>query len=156
MSNKLKFLKSSFLVFFNAFLKLCGLAFLLLILLNYAPSIRANAISIITAVGTVFIPIAIYNMQTKTEADRRAVETAKVEMEKENQKRIEEMEAKLEEMRKIQTSLEAKQKEMKKLQADVERTLEAIKKVKITNSNLDTSSKGTSLNLSNATIGDML
>lgn len=147
MKNKKEWENSSFLTillisFFIAF-------FFLLFVCEVTPAHKGNIIDSVMAASAFVIPITLGWMQYKTEKGRERLEQS-------NKETIIAMEAKLEEMRKLQTSLETKQKEMKKLQADAEQTLEAIKKVKIMNSNIDISSKGTSLNLRNATIGDML
>ncbi len=147
MKNKKEWGNSSFLTillvpFFVIFL-------FLLFVCEVIPVHKENIIDSVMAASAIVIPITLGWMQHKTEKGRERLEQS-------NKETIIAMEAKLEEMRKLQTSLEAKQEEMKKLQADAKQTLEAIKKVKITNSNIDISSKGTSLNLRNTTIGDML
>lgn len=122
---------------------------LLLVICEAIPAHKGNIIDSVMAASAFVIPITLGWMQYKTEKGRERLEQS-------NKETIIAMEAKLEEMRKLQASLEAKQKEMKKLQADAERTLEAIKKVKITSSNFRVSGNVASLDLSNPTIGDML
>lgn len=121
----------------------------LLFICEIMPAHKGNIIDSVMAASALAIPITLGWMQYKTEKGRERLEQS-------NKETIIAMEAKLEEMRKLQASLEAKQQEMKKLQADAKQTLEAVKKVKITSSDFSISSNGPTLNLSDTTIGDML